>query len=126
MYFILHLITHLYFYLLSWSKIKRILNGILQVLVERFGLVARFGFMHLTATNLALWARLVVWESGNEWTYFVYLAQSVGGVSPRSASYDIAVPTPLQLKGFPRSVTEGAGFRMQRDLRYGMLTFYGL
>ncbi|XP_046665368.1 proton channel OtopLc-like isoform X2 [Homalodisca vitripennis] len=87
-----------------------------QVLVERFGLVARFGFMHLAATNLALWARLVVWESGNEWTYFVYLAQTAGMV-PRASSYDAAVPTPLQLKGFPRSVTDTA--RFQRDLRHG-------
>lgn len=87
-----------------------------QVLVERFGLVARFGFMHLAATNLALWARLVVWESGNEWTYFVHLAQSAG-VVPRAAHFDSAVPTPLQLKGFPRSVTEGA--RFQRDLHRG-------
>ncbi|PSN55343.1 hypothetical protein C0J52_01831 [Blattella germanica] len=47
-----------------------------QVLVEKFGLAARFGFMHLAATNLALWVRLIVWESGNEWTYFVHLSQS--------------------------------------------------
>ncbi|XP_054261038.1 proton channel OtopLc-like isoform X2 [Macrosteles quadrilineatus] len=86
-----------------------------QVLVERFGLVARFGFMHLAATNLALWARLVIWESGNEWTYFVYLAQTAG-VVPRASSYDASVPTPLQLKGFPRSVTDSA--RFQRDLRH--------
>jgi len=86
-----------------------------QVLVERFGLVARFGFMHLAATNLALWARLVVWETGNEWTYFVHLAQSAGtGVLSRE--FDVAVPTPLELKGFPRSVTEGA--RFARDLRH--------
>lgn len=84
--------------------------------MERFGLVARFGFMHLAATNLALWARLVVWESGNEWTYFVYLAQAAG-VVPRSSSYDAAVPTPLQLKGFPRSVTETS--RFTRDLHHG-------
>ncbi|XP_039294561.1 proton channel OtopLc-like [Nilaparvata lugens] len=83
-----------------------------QVLVEKFGLVARFGFMHLAATNLALWARLVIWESGMEWTYFVHLAQTVNsvtgqhGVTSRSSSpFDAGIPTPLQLKGFPRSVT---------------------
>ncbi|XP_015123870.1 proton channel OtopLc [Diachasma alloeum] len=46
-----------------------------QVLVERFGLVARFGFIHLAATNIAVWARLVIWNSAQEWTYFVHLAQ---------------------------------------------------
>ncbi|KAH0558049.1 hypothetical protein KQX54_014072 [Cotesia glomerata] len=46
-----------------------------QVLVERFGLAARFGFIHLAATNIAVWARLVIWDSALEWTYFVHLAQ---------------------------------------------------
>ncbi|XP_008545702.1 proton channel OtopLc isoform X1 [Microplitis demolitor] len=46
-----------------------------QVLVERFGLAARFGFIHLAATNVAVWARLVIWDSALEWTYFVHLAQ---------------------------------------------------
>lgn len=95
-----------------------------QVLVERFGLAARFGFMHLAATNLALWIRLVVWESGNEWTYFVHLAQSDG----YSYSYDGRgdhVPTPLQLRGFPRSVTDSmtqaalSAPRARRDLGLG-------
>ncbi|XP_026274408.1 proton channel OtopLc-like isoform X3 [Frankliniella occidentalis] len=101
-----------------------------QVLVERFGLAARFGFMHLAATNLALWIRLVVWESGNEWTYFVYLAQSDG----YSYSYDGRadhVPTPLQLRGFPRSVTDTMAQaaqaltapRSRRDLGLGNGTF---
>jgi len=42
------------------------------VIVERFGLFARFGFMHLVATNLALWVRTVIWESANEWIHHVY------------------------------------------------------
>lgn len=82
----------------------------LKVLVERFGLAARFGFMHLAATNLALWVRLIVWESGNEWTYFVHLSQSSnvrGAVSNN-------IPTPLQLRGFPRSMV----VRHQRDLTF--------
>jgi len=76
--------------------------------VERFGPAARFGFMHLAATNLALWVRLVVWESGNEWSYLVFLAQS------DSASYAVAdrAPTPLQLRGYPRSVAH----RQVRDI----------
>ena len=43
-----------------------------QVIVERFGLFARFGFMHLVATNLALWVRTIIWESANEWIHAVY------------------------------------------------------
>ncbi|XP_063232672.1 proton channel OtopLc-like isoform X3 [Bacillus rossius redtenbacheri] len=82
-----------------------------QVLVERFGLAARFGFMHLAATNLALWVRLVVWESGNEWTYFVHLAQSALLGGARLAS---SIPTPLELRGFPRSVVS----RQRRDLAF--------
>lgn len=88
-----------------------------QVLVEKFGLVARFGFMHLAATNLALWARLVIWESGMEWTYFVHLAQSVGVTSRSSSPFDTGIPTPLQLKGFPRSVA--ALNRVRRDAGVG-------
>ena len=43
-----------------------------QVIVERFGLFARFGFMHLVATNLALWVRTIIWESANEWIHHIY------------------------------------------------------
>lgn len=81
-----------------------------QVLVERFGFAARFGFMHLAATNLALWVRLIVWESGNEWTYFVHLSQSNGITAEVSNN----IPTPLQLRGFPRSMV----IRHQRDLSF--------
>merc|ERR1711892_1583199 len=48
------------------------------VIVERFGLFARFGFIHLVATNLALWVRTVIWESANEWIHHVY-TQSLNG-----------------------------------------------
>ena len=34
--------------------------------------ILRFGFMHLVATNLALWVRTVIWESANEWIHHVY------------------------------------------------------
>ncbi|CAB3363057.1 Hypothetical predicted protein [Cloeon dipterum] len=68
-----------------------------QVVVERFGLAARFGFMHLAATNVALWVRLIVWESGTEWVYSIHQAQQRG----RSATSFL--PSPLELKGFPRA-----------------------
>ncbi|KAG8035460.1 hypothetical protein G9C98_006906 [Cotesia typhae] len=64
-----------------------------EVLVERFGLAARFGFIHLAATNIAVWARLVIWDSALEWTYFVHLAQR--GQDQSS----------LSLKGFSGSLT---------------------
>ena len=50
------------------------------VIVERFGLFARFGFIHLVATNLALWVRTVVWESANEWIHHVY-TESINGLN---------------------------------------------
>lgn len=82
-----------------------------QVVVEKFGLIARFGFMHLAATNLALWIRLVIWESGMEWIYFIYLAIS--------GSFVNSVPTPLQLKGFPKSLTFFKHVRSTRSLTLG-------
>ncbi|XP_018349219.1 PREDICTED: uncharacterized protein LOC108752685 [Trachymyrmex septentrionalis] len=72
-----------------------------QVLVERFGLAARFGFTHLAATNVAVWARLVIWDTAQEWTYFVHLAQHEQQTSV----------SPLSLRGFPGSLT-----RQSRDL----------
>lgn len=72
-----------------------------QVLVERFGLAARFGFTHLAATNIAVWARLVIWDSAQEWTYLVHLA--------RQESEDET--SPLYLRGFPKSIS-----RPVRDL----------
>lgn len=73
--------------------------------MERFGLAARFGFIHLAATNIAVWARLIIWDSAQEWTYFVYLAQK----GPETLS------SPLNLRGFPGSLS-----RSTRDI-FGML-----
>lgn len=69
--------------------------------MERFGLAARFGFTHLAATNVAVWVRLVIWDSAQEWTYFVHLAQHEQETSL----------SPLNLRGFPGSLT-----RQSRDL----------
>ncbi|XP_014230923.1 otopetrin-1-like [Trichogramma pretiosum] len=66
-----------------------------QVLVEKFGLAARFGFTHLAATNIAVWVRLVIWDSAQEWTYFVHVAQR----GPLTSS------STLNLRGFPESLT---------------------
>uniref|UniRef100_A0A069DV72 Putative conserved plasma membrane protein n=1 Tax=Panstrongylus megistus TaxID=65343 RepID=A0A069DV72_9HEMI len=86
-----------------------------QVVVEKFGLIARFGFMHLAATNLALWIRLVIWESGMEWIYFIYLAIS--------GNYVNTVPTPLQLKGFPKSLTTFTRARNTRSVTLNNTTW---
>ena len=59
--------------------------------MERFGLFARFGFMHLVATNLCLWVRTIIWESANEWIHHIY-QQS------RASSYDLlgVATTPIR------------------------------
>uniref|UniRef100_A0A8D9AJP4 Otopetrin-2 n=1 Tax=Cacopsylla melanoneura TaxID=428564 RepID=A0A8D9AJP4_9HEMI len=89
-----------------------------QVLVEKFGPIARFGFMHLAATNLALWIRLVIWESGVEWVYFVHLAQSSGG-SQRSLGTNSDIPTPLHLRGYPKFITESdVHHRVERNVQF--------
>lgn len=83
------------------KRVHLLIELVFQVLVEKFGLVARFGFMHLAATNMALWIKLIILETGLEWIYFVYLAQS--NIFPGIASpFESDIPTPLQLKGFPR------------------------
>ena len=43
--------------------------------MEKFGVLARFGFMHLMATNVSLWVRTVVWESANEWLHYLHQSQ---------------------------------------------------
>jgi len=79
------------------SIIEELIYKFCQVVVERFGLAARFGFMHLAATNIALWVRLIVWESGTEWVYSIHQAQQ------RGRSTTSFLPSPLELKGFPRA-----------------------
>lgn len=53
--------------------------------MEKFGLLARFGFMHLIATNVSLWIRTVVWESANEWLHYLHHQQlhkgAAGGIA---------------------------------------------
>lgn len=77
---------------------KNVLLSAAQVLVEKFGLAARFGFTHLAATNIAVWARLVIWDSAQEWTYHVHVAQR-GPIGAPAQS-------PLSLRGFPGSLTK--------------------
>lgn len=66
-----------------------------QVIVERFGLIARFGFMHLVATNLCLWIRTIIWESANEWIHHIYQKNAA-----RTSSLD-SVATTLISSGGP-------------------------
>uniref|UniRef100_A0A6A7FY28 Otopetrin-2-like n=1 Tax=Hirondellea gigas TaxID=1518452 RepID=A0A6A7FY28_9CRUS len=48
-----------------------------EVVVEKFGQIARFAFMHLVATNLAIWVRMIVWESANDWIHVTYAKHNV-------------------------------------------------
>lgn len=65
----------------------------------------------MTATNVALWLRLVIWETGLEWIYFVYLAQNNANSMNAATSqanvknYEPGIPNPLQLHGFPRAIS---------------------
>ena len=81
------------------------------MIVERFGLFARFGFMHLVATNLSLWVRTIIWESANEWIHHVHRHQGLvgrqqgGTLSGADGSVSIALgngPIALGLKGYKR------------------------
>lgn len=92
----------------------KIRHAFVKVLVERFGLAARFGFMHLAATNIALWVRLIIWESGIEWIYFIHLAQTSNIIGMPASTYESGIPTPLQLRGFPKFIT-----RHTRDIKTG-------
>lgn len=87
-------------------------------MVEKFGLAARFGFTHLAATNIAVWIRLVIWDSAQEWTYFVHVAQ-------RGA---LSVSSPLNLRGFPGSLTKqnqnAAGKLIGDDLKNSISFFF--
>ena len=74
----------------------------LQVIVERFGLMARFGFMHLVATNLCLWIRTIIWESANEWIHHIYRQKMAATSTPFLGPYAPEVAsTPLTLEGGP-------------------------
>ena len=70
--------------------------------MERFGLMARFGFMHLVATNLCLWIRTIIWESANEWIHHIYRQKMAATSTPFLGPYAPEVAsTPLTLEGGP-------------------------
>ncbi|XP_037087799.1 proton channel OtopLc-like [Pollicipes pollicipes] len=69
-----------------------------EVVVEKFGQMARFGFMHLVATNLSVWFRMVIWDSAHEWVHFVHLHAQ----PDRPLQYGgTPSPSALRLQGFP-------------------------
>ncbi|XP_042873666.1 uncharacterized protein LOC122254176 isoform X2 [Penaeus japonicus] len=55
-----------------------------EVIVEKFGQVARFGFMHLVATNVAIWIRMVVWESATDSIEVMYSDMPLAEVPPHA------------------------------------------
>jgi hypothetical protein len=83
-----------------------------QVIVERFGLIARFGFMHLVATNLCLWIRTIIWESANEWIHHIYqqhkAAENVLGVasSPIGRDGEFVGPVALGLRSAESGISD--------------------
>lgn len=68
-----------------------------EVVVEKFGTLARFGLIHLMATNLSVWFRIIIWDSAHDWIHFAraYLARTARGFG---GSND---PLALKLQGFP-------------------------
>ncbi|XP_043199848.1 proton channel OtopLc-like isoform X2 [Amphibalanus amphitrite] len=69
-----------------------------EVVVEKFGQMARFGFIHLVATNLSVWFRMVIWDSAHEWVHFVHLHAQ----PDRPLQYGgTPSPSALRLQGFP-------------------------
>ena len=72
-----------------------------QVIVERFGLFARFGFMHLVATNLCLWIRTIIWESANEWIHHIYRQKMAASPNSFIGPYAPEVATKRLTEGGP-------------------------
>ena len=102
-----------YYYLyMKWNQ-NEMMNYIIysiKVLVEKFGLLARFGFMHLIATNVSLWIRTVVWESANEWLHYLHHQQLHHG-----AAGEIAGGAVAQRQYAGRT---GAGYMPSADYSY--------
>ncbi|CAG0900143.1 unnamed protein product [Darwinula stevensoni] len=71
-----------------------------EVIVERFGVAARFGLIHLVATNVALWIQMVVWESANDWLRWTYDTIQVKGHSV--VERDLPASTSQHLLALPK------------------------
>lgn len=82
--------------------------------MEKFGLLARFGFMHLIATNVSLWIRTVVWESANEWLHYLHHQQLSQGVAATAGSGVGVGPVALRQYGS----RTGGGFMPNADYAY--------
>lgn len=96
----------------------------MQVIVERFGLFARFGFMHLVATNLALWVRTIIWESANEWIHHVHrqkggdLLSLSGDVDATRISGDGPVALGLKAGTFSNNYASDRSFTNVDDYKF--------
>ena len=80
--------------------------------MEKFGLLARFGFMHLIATNVSLWIRTVVWESANEWLHYLHHQNLHHGIAAAAGAGVGVGPVAL------RQVSRGGGYMPSADYTY--------
>lgn len=77
-------------------------------------MLARFGFMHLIATNVSLWIRTVVWESANEWLHYLHHQQLHQGVAA-AAGAGVGVG-PIALRQF--GSRNNGGYMPNADYTY--------
>lgn len=78
--------------------------------MERFGLMSRFGFMHVVATNLALWVRTIIWESANEWIHHIYRHKAAAVQFLSDGSGDGVVASSTRLSDSPIALGLRSGY----------------
>lgn len=65
-----------------------------QLNIHRFKVIARFGLMHVVATNLCVWIRTLVLESLKEITqYHKKLGQVEAGILGKQSIFKLSVPS---------------------------------
>ncbi|XP_065206172.1 proton channel OtopLc isoform X2 [Planococcus citri] len=94
--------------------------------IHRFKFIARFGLMHVMATNICVWIKTLVFESLNEIdrkpiSYFNF---TKGIVSTLSTDYDLMERSKSVLKG---ATTPRGGFKsynLEKDFEVGAKTYF--
>ncbi|XP_071527937.1 LOW QUALITY PROTEIN: uncharacterized protein [Panulirus ornatus] len=91
-----------------------------EVIVEKFGQVARFGFMHLVATNVAIWIRMVVWESAIVWIEDTYATGSLVEI-PEQAEQVLRLYTCFQNNTLGRLWTDAQPYLFPFLVQYSLI-----
>ncbi|XP_069191181.1 proton channel OtopLc [Procambarus clarkii] len=91
-----------------------------EVIVEKFGQVARFGFMHLVATNIAIWIRMVVWESATVWIEDTYAYKPAGEV-PQQAEQVLRLYSCFQNNTLGRLWTDAQPYLFPFLVQYSLI-----